>query len=113
MLLHAYTLHDVKACTYSPPFFMANDALAKRALSDLVQDSNTQPGRHPSDFKLYKVGYFDDQKGQVIPIDVIEHIVDAISLVPPPAPTIFDVGRYADREAYVADVRRIMNGEVK
>lgn len=82
-LLIAYTLHDVKAVSYSPPFFCANDAIAKRMLADLVSDKNTMPGRHPSDFKLYAVGTFDEGNAVITPFDVAMHIVDAISLVPP------------------------------
>lgn len=81
MLLHAYTLHDVKATNYSPPFFQHNDALAIRMLTDLVNDVNTSVGRHPADFKLYRVGTYDDSKGQLTPLNIIEHVMDAISCV--------------------------------
>lgn len=81
-LLLAYTLHDVKAVTYSPPFFCANDAIAKRMLLDLVSDQNTMPGRHPSDFKLYKIGTFDEGNAAIMPLPVPEHVVDAVALAP-------------------------------
>lgn len=83
MLLRAYTLHDVKALNYSPPFFQHNDGLAIRMLSDLVADMNTSVGRHPADFKLYCVGSYDDTNGRLIPLNIIEHVMDAISCVPP------------------------------
>lgn len=81
MLLRAYTLHDVKALTYSPPFFQSNNALAIRMLDDLVNDKNTSVGRHPSDFKLYCVGSYDDSNGALTPLNIIEHVCDAIALV--------------------------------
>lgn len=81
-LLIAYTLHDVKAVSYSPPFFCANDAIARRMLLDLVSDTNTMPGRHPSDFKLYKIGTFDEGNAALMPLNIPEHVVDAIALVP-------------------------------
>lgn len=83
MLLRAYTLHDSKALNYSPPFFQHNHGLAMRMLSDLVNDPNTSVGRHPADFKLYCVGQFDDAKGAMIPLDPIEHVMDAVSCVTP------------------------------
>lgn len=89
MLLRAYTLHDVKALTYSPPFFQHNNALAERMLSDLVNDPNTSVGRHPADFKLYCVGSYDDSTGQLIPLNVIEHVRDAVALVPPTPSDMF------------------------
>lgn len=81
-LLLAYTLHDVKAVSYSPPFFCANDAIAKRMLLDLVSDMNTMPGRHPSDFKLYKIGTFDEGNAAIMPLPIPEHVVDAVALAP-------------------------------
>lgn len=92
MLLRAYTLHDNKALTYSPPFFQHNDALAIRMLTDLVADVNTAPGRHPNDFRMYCVGTYDDSSGGFTPISPPEHVQDAISLVPPAAPNFFGNG---------------------
>lgn len=81
MLLRAYTLHDVKALTYSPPFFVNNNNLAIRMLTDLVNDMNTAPGRHPSDFKMYCVGNYDDATGILTPLNIMEHVMDAIACV--------------------------------
>lgn len=82
MIQTAYTLHDVKACTYSPPFWAINDAIAKRMVSEIVTDTNTTVGRHPSDYKLYKLGLFDDSNGQIVPFNIIEHVVDCVALLP-------------------------------
>lgn len=81
MLLRAYTLHDVKSLTYSPPFFQPNNAMAVRMVQDLVADPGTTPGRHPSDFKLYCIGSYDDGNGMLQPLPIIEHVVDAVALV--------------------------------
>ncbi|AXH73210.1 MAG: nonstructural protein [Microviridae sp.] len=61
MILHVYSIFDMKASYFSAPFFMAHDALAMRAASDLAQDTSSAPGRHPADFALMKLGSFDDQ----------------------------------------------------
>lgn len=82
MLLRAYTLHDVKALNYSPPFYAHNNAMAVRMLEDLVSDSNTSVARHPSDFKLYCVGSYDDSNGVLMPLNIMEHIMDAVACVP-------------------------------
>jgi len=92
-LLIAYTLHDSKALNYNPPFFMSNDALARRACSDLVTDMNTSVARHPSDFKLYKIGMFDDTNAIFTPFTIPEHVIDIIALVPRPASRLFDPAR--------------------
>nr|QJB19137.1 MAG: nonstructural protein [Microvirus sp.] len=98
MALHlAYTLYDIKALTYNAPFFTMNDALAKRMLSELVTDPNTIVGRHPSDYKLYKIGMYDDATGIFDRLSVMEHVIDAIALVPPPPAmaNLFDPARDA------------------
>lgn len=91
MLLRAYTLHDVAARNFSPPFFTDNDAMAKRMVSDLVADTNTSVGRHPADYRLYWVGMFDITSGILKPLEIAEHVLDCVSLVPPTQPTMFDV----------------------
>lgn len=83
-LLIAYTLHDVKALSYSPPFFTSNDQVAKRMVSDLVGDTNTSVGRHPADYKLYKIGTFDEGNAVMTPLSIPEHVVDCVALVPRP-----------------------------
>jgi len=81
MILHAYSLYDRKACTYSPPFFMASDGLALRALHDLVHDHATTVGRHPTDFVLFRVGKWSDDAGALEPLSPLQHICDAQTLV--------------------------------
>lgn len=85
MLLNAYTLHDTKAASYSPPFFAAAHGLATRMVMELASDTSTTVGRHPADFTLYCVGRFDTESGQVLPGER-QHISDVVALVPrPPA----------------------------
>lgn len=81
MILKAYTIYDNKALQYHPPFFASTHGAACRMLSDLVNDSNTNVGRHPGDYVLYCVGSYDDQLGAMIPIAPLEHVRDATSLV--------------------------------
>lgn len=81
MLSRLYSVYDSKALAYSPPFIAGTDGLAVRMLSELVGDNTTNIGRHPSDFRLYCVGTFDDQSGGLAP-HMSEHIVDAVALVP-------------------------------
>lgn len=86
MILKAYSVYDNKALQYHPPFYASTDAAATRSLRDLVEDSNTTIGRHPSDYTLFLVGTFDDQCGRFEQAWPLVHVVDAIALVPP-APT--------------------------
>ena len=90
MIVNGYTIYDRKALTYSPPFFAVADGLAVRMFGDLVGDTNTQVGRHPADFVLYRCGGYDDSNGSLLPVTALQHIVDAMALVSRPAPLPFD-----------------------
>lgn len=82
MILFAYSIYDRKALQYHPPFYASTDASAARSFSDVANDVNTNIGRHPSDFVLYCVGTFNDQKATLTAIDPIKHVVDATALLP-------------------------------
>lgn len=82
MMLKAYSIFDNKALQYHPPFFASTDGAATRMLADLVGDSQTSIGRHPSDYVLYCVGEYDDTKGVMRPYSPLVHVVDAVALVP-------------------------------
>lgn len=82
MIIVAYSLYDNKALTYHQPFYAPTDGAAIRALRELVEDTNTQMGRHPGDFVLYCVGEWDDQFGRFEPHSPLRHVIDATALVP-------------------------------
>ena len=90
MIVNGYTIYDRKALTYSPPFFAVADGAAVRMFTDLVGDQNTQVGRHPGDFVLYRCGGYDDSNGSLLPVTALQHIVDAMALVARPVPLPFD-----------------------
>jgi len=81
MITNAYTIYDRKALQYHPPFYAVADGAAVRIVQDLVADNQTQLGRHPHDFVLYRCGAYDDSKGQLLPASALQHIIDASALV--------------------------------
>lgn len=81
MVLFAYSIYDRKSLTYHTPFFQHADGAAVRMLSDLVADPNTSVGRHPGDYVLYRVGTYDDQKGELQGFAPLIHVIDASALV--------------------------------
>lgn len=60
-----YTVYDSQAQAHLPPFFLATDAMAKRAFSDAVNDSSHQFAKHPSDYTLFRIGEYDDFTGVI------------------------------------------------
>lgn len=63
MKLKAFSVFDVKADTFSAPFFFPATGLAVRAFKATVADRETSVGKYPEDFKLVELGEFDDQLG--------------------------------------------------
>jgi hypothetical protein len=90
MILNAYSIYDLKACLYHPPFYMHTDAAASRALSDTVNDASTNISRHPADYVLYCVGTFNDASGSLEPISPRRHVADAASFVRLQSQPLFD-----------------------
>lgn len=90
MIINAYTIYDAKSLTYSPPFYAAAHGQACRNVMDACSDPNTSLARHPADYQLFCIGRFDDQRGQLLPLDVREHVSDVVALVPQRPAPLFD-----------------------
>lgn len=55
-------VRDSAAQAYNAPIFVPNAAIAVRSLKDEVNrnSDNNQLFRHPEDFELYELGFYDD-----------------------------------------------------
>lgn len=60
MKLEIFAVFDSKAAAFMQPFFMANGAVACRSFQEACNDVSTQFFKHPEDFTLYSLGYFED-----------------------------------------------------
>lgn len=91
MKLNAYSVYDAKSLVYGTPFFAPTDGSAIRSMQDLANDLSTTVGRHPTDFSLWCVGNYDDQKGELTPLAPLRHVVDANALLQRQEPLFPDV----------------------
>ena len=64
MKMGIYCVYDSAAEFYNKPFYMQNQAVALRMASDLRNDPETEPGKHPHDFAMFEMGHFDGQTGE-------------------------------------------------
>jgi hypothetical protein len=55
-----YVVFDTKAAAFHPPFISANEAVALRLMTDLVNNPDHLYGRHAEDFRLFHLGTWDD-----------------------------------------------------
>lgn len=60
MSLKLFTVRDVKAEVYLPPFTMRSKGEAIRSFASEVGRQDSTIGAHPSDFVLFYLGEFDD-----------------------------------------------------
>lgn len=60
MKMEVYSVYDLKAAAYSPPFYVQNDAVAIRAFTDIANDRRSSVSKYPGDYELRHIGTFDD-----------------------------------------------------
>ncbi len=64
--MYLYAIRDKKAQSFDTPFPAANDGVAARMFSDLVNRSDNLVGQHPEDFELARVAFFDPATGYFV-----------------------------------------------
>lgn len=67
MILNVYCVFDSAASVYQRPFYCQTDGEALRAFGDISFDKEHPIGMHPEDYSLYRVGQFNDAKGELVP----------------------------------------------
>lgn len=70
MKLILFALYDRESKVYLAPFPARSDVDAVRNLKDGFRNPQmreTPVGQHPEDFSLCKLGYFDDESGEIMP----------------------------------------------
>lgn len=80
MKLGVYCIRDTRS-TFLTPTVDTNDQTAMRNFANALMQSGSVLNTHTEDFALYKIGEYDQEKGQLIPISPIEFICDGGSIV--------------------------------
>lgn len=62
-------VYDKKAESFGELVTFDSDAAAVRAFGDILADNRTMVGRHPEDYQLVRLGYFDHLHGSVSACD--------------------------------------------
>lgn len=78
--MNIYAFFDKKMNTFNNYLFLApNDATAIRTMYDYYMDGGSLISKHPDDFSLYALGYFNNETGVIDPandfvVDLSHHI---------------------------------------
>lgn len=85
MRLMMVSVFDKKALAYTQPDMAAQPGQAIRSFSDAVNNPQSAFNKHPEDYALYNIGYFDDNTGLIFPPMVKD---DGGTDVPAPGPVL-------------------------
>jgi len=61
--MRIYAIYDTKAEFYGNPVYIRTDAEARRTFAQVAQDPQTEIGKHPEDFLLFRIGSWDAENG--------------------------------------------------
>jgi hypothetical protein len=65
MTTNVFSIFDSKAECFLQIFTYPAPGQAIRMFTDLCNDKNNQIGQHPDDYRLFRVGEFNDTTGEV------------------------------------------------
>ncbi|AXH74074.1 MAG: nonstructural protein [Microviridae sp.] len=62
-IITMFSVRDAAANMYNRPMYLATAALARRSFQDEAnrQDPNNEIYKHPEDFELYELGFYEEE----------------------------------------------------
>ena len=69
-MMKMFAIYDVKADFYANPFTARTTAEALRSFAQAANDEKITISQNPEDFALYELAIYDEQTGQISPLDV-------------------------------------------
>lgn len=59
-----FSIRDSAVGAFMRPFTAAAQGAAVRSFMDEVQRSDSEMGKHPKDYEMFRLGTFDDESGR-------------------------------------------------
>lgn len=81
MISGIYSIRDAKIEAFGQPFLFVKPGPAIRAFADEVSNPQSNLFKHPEDFALFHLGYYDDETGLFTSLPQPEQISLAINHV--------------------------------
>ena len=88
MKLYVFTIFDSAAGAYLRPFLLRSNGEAMRTFQNECMNADSPLSQHPEDYSLYRIGSYDDNKGELYPEDrfclatAMEVIAQAREIIP-------------------------------
>ncbi|QXP08319.1 MAG: nonstructural protein [Arizlama microvirus] len=80
MVHQVLVIHDKKAEMYGMPYYIQNETDAKRALMMAMQKPDSQLFIFSEDYKLLRLGTFNDETGKFTILDIPETVIELSEL---------------------------------
>ena len=80
-----FSIYDRKTKCFMSPFVARTEIDAVRQITQSLKDpqmAETPVGQHPADFDLRRIGDFDDETGQIVPL-IPSHLVASLGELAP------------------------------
>lgn len=74
MISKYFSLYDSKAGVFRRPFLCRSRGEALRGVMDEAAKDDTDLNKFASDYTLFEIGSWDDEKGTIIPLEVLENL---------------------------------------
>ena len=81
MIKQMFSIYDEKSQVYSPIYLYVHDGEALRDFMEAAADSQSKLSKYPSDFKIYKLGFFNDCTGVIESLTIPELFVNVVDLL--------------------------------
>jgi len=75
-----FAIRDSKSESYNQPFFNHTHGEAERNFAQLASDPKSTVNQFPEDFDLFYLGTYNDQTGEISPLQTPQHVVKALTL---------------------------------
>lgn len=87
MIHDVFSIYDVKADAYLPPFILPNKQMALRVFADCVNSDSHQFALNPQDYTLFQLGQFNDEDGRFLLQNCNNSLGNGIEFVRKDSPT--------------------------
>jgi len=79
-----YSVYDVKSEFYGSPVLFHNDEDARRGIASVFSNPGSMMATYPEDYRLFRLGNFNDNSGSIEHCAVPEFVCELSSLNPHP-----------------------------
>lgn len=92
MLFTVFSIYDSAIKTWMPPIYARNNGEMIRNFSDACNASDSKLSKHPSDYSLFEIGTFDDDKCVFSLLKTPVRLCLALDFIKPPAAGVGGLG---------------------